>query len=192
MNSSSWISALMGAIVGGAISLFSQYLIFYYNRNKETKRLQIAVVARLSGSMDNLMNAVFRTMEASLWCYYAVEARRYDIKLDLDIPTLLKFERERLLEYDRLRGEVEIGLSEYWGYVGNGDAEFTKLIGQYRKCSLPSDEVKLVFESRGEIENFHITNHLSKVREALEKSETSHFTVCKNITSHLRFFIAPV
>lgn len=192
MELPNWLSALMGALIGGAISFATQYFISRSNYKKELRKHQVATVARLSGSLDNLMNAVYRAMEASMWSYYAVETRRYGIAIDLDVPTLLKIERDCLIHYDKIRGDVEIGLSEYWGYVGSEDEKFMDLIGKYRKCRLPADEVKLQFKDRQELEKFRLIEHLSKLREKLEADETSHFSVCKKIVSHLRFFIAPV
>lgn len=186
------LSALFGAIVGGTIGLCTQLLVFRYNKKKDLRKAQIDVASRLTGTMQRLTNTVFRCMEANLWCHYIVQCRRYGVPAEMELINLLKVERDALLKYDDVRSEVESVLTEYWGYFGNNDEEFTKIILRYRSCILPTDLTRLDFRSKEELVKFNVVDHLNCLREELEKTEGSHFAVSKAISSHIRFVIAPV
>jgi hypothetical protein len=195
MNNTTWtiVSALIGAFVGSILAYLVQFLIFYHNKSKEDRRLHVQVVVKLTGTLSNLTSAVYRVIESSIWVQYAVSAVKFGEKTPLDVPTLMKMERESLLQFDKVRAEIESGLSEYWGLIGNENKEFTKLIESYRKCSLPEIEsVTNVFTDLRGVLNVNIASQVSKHFLSHEQKKDSYYFICKKIITHLRNYIAPL
>lgn len=186
-----WLYSLIGVIVGSLVTLGGQFFLNYRNDKKEARRLHIETVAKLSGSFDLLMNIVFRAMESRIWLHYIYQCEQFGVKTPFTLPSSITFDRENLLASDRIRGEIEKALSEYWGHIGSSDTTLIRLIEKYRKCSMP--EVHLpAFKDKNEIERFDPSQYTMLSFATEEKKEDSYFSVSRQIVAHLRTVMAPM